>query len=124
MRQKSFIVCLFIKIPLNTVERTMKIGDETVHVTEIDWEKSNWKRILTPDEEREIAARLNGGPDYDPAVERLLAASSSTKKKPTFKVKRLGSGKLQGASFSSILKEREKSINSLFYRLTVITIGW
>jgi hypothetical protein len=67
----------------------MKIGNETVHVTEIDWEKRNWKRILTPEEEREIAAkmlRLNGGPDYDPAIERLLAASS-TKKKPTTMIK-------------------------------------
>jgi hypothetical protein len=76
----------------------MKIGNDTVHVTEIDWEKRNWKRILTPEEEREIAAkmlRLNGGLDYDPAVERLLAAASSTKKKPTFKIKRLGSGKLK-----------------------------
>jgi hypothetical protein len=78
----------------------MKIGNETVHVTEIDWEKRNWKRILTPEEEREIAAkmlRLNGAPDYDPAIERLLAASS-VKKKPTFKVRRLSLGKLQGGS--------------------------
>jgi hypothetical protein len=30
--------------------------------------------------------RLNGGPDYDPAIERLLAASS-TKKKPTTMIK-------------------------------------
>jgi hypothetical protein len=29
--------------------------------------------------------RLNGGPDYDPATERLLAASS-IKKKPTVRV--------------------------------------
>jgi hypothetical protein len=44
----------------------MKIGNEKVHVTEIDWDKRNWRRILTPDEEREIATkmlRLNGGPD-------------------------------------------------------------
>jgi hypothetical protein len=57
---------------LNTVERTMKIGIETVHVTEIDWDKKDWKRILTPEEEREIAAkmlRLNGGPDYNPEIE-------------------------------------------------------
>jgi hypothetical protein len=62
---------------LNTEERTMKIGNETVHVTEIDWEKRNWKRILTPEEEREISAkmlRLNSGPDYDPAIERLLTS--------------------------------------------------
>jgi hypothetical protein len=51
--------------------------------------------------------RLNGGPDYDynPAIERFLAASSKTKK-PTFKIKRLGSGKLKGASY--LQKEREK----------------
>jgi hypothetical protein len=93
----------------------MKIGNETVHATEIDWEKRNWKRILTPEEEREIAAkmlRLNGGPDYNPGIERLLAASSTKKKKPTFKVKRLGSGKqLKGASFIS--KEREKAEKAL-----------
>jgi hypothetical protein len=92
----------------------MKIGNDTVHVTNIDWEKRNWKRILTPKEEREIAAkmlRLNGGPDYDPVAERLLAASSSTKKKPTFKIRRLGSGKLKGAS--SISKEREKAEKAL-----------
>jgi hypothetical protein len=86
-----------------------------LNVVTIDWEKRNWKRILTPEEEREIAAkmlRLNGGPDYDPAVERLLAAASSTKKKkPTFKVKRLGSSKLKGAS--SISKEREKAEKAL-----------
>jgi hypothetical protein len=78
-----------------------------VHVTEIDWEKRNWKRILTPEEEREIAAkmlRLNGGPDYDPAREKLLAASSM-KKKPTFRINRFASGKLKGAS--SLQKERE-----------------
>jgi hypothetical protein len=37
-----------------------------------NWEKRYWKRILTPEEEREIATkmlRLNGGPDYDPAME-------------------------------------------------------
>jgi hypothetical protein len=62
---------------LNTVHKTMKIGNEIVNVTEIDWEKRNWKRILTPEEEREIATkmvRLNGGPNYNPATERLLAA--------------------------------------------------
>jgi hypothetical protein len=59
----------------------MKIGNETVHVTEIDWEKRNWKRILTPEEERERAAkllRLNGAPDYDPRF--------SVKTKPTFRI--------------------------------------
>jgi hypothetical protein len=91
----------------------MKIGNETVHVTEIDWEKRNWKRILTPEEEKEIAAkmlRLNGGPDYNPDIERLLAASSS-KKKPTFKVKRFGSDRLKGATSTS--KEREKAEKAL-----------
>jgi hypothetical protein len=88
----------------------MKIGNETVHLTEIDWEKRNWIRILTPEEEGEIAAkmlRLNGGPDYNPEIERLLAASS-TKKKPTFRVKRPG---LKGAS--TISKEREKAEKAL-----------
>jgi hypothetical protein len=92
----------------------MKIGIETVHVTEIDWDKKDWKRILTPEEEREIAAkmlRLNGGPDYYPEIERLLAASSTKKKKPTFKIRRLGSGKLKGAS--SLQKEREKAEKAL-----------
>jgi hypothetical protein len=77
MRQKSFILSFhYNNTPLNTIERTMKIGNETVHVTEIGWEKRNWKRILTPGEEKEIAGkmlRLNGGPDYDPALESLLA---------------------------------------------------
>jgi hypothetical protein len=41
----------------------------------------------------------------------LLAASSSTKKKPTFKVKRLGSGKLKGASY--LQKESEKAEKAL-----------
>jgi hypothetical protein len=84
-------------------------------VVTIDWEKRNWRRILTPEEEREIAAkmlRLNGGPDYNPEIERLLAASS-VKKKPTFKIRRFGSGKLKGASFSSISKEREKAEKAL-----------
>jgi hypothetical protein len=48
--------------------------------------------------------RLNG-PDYNPSIERLLAASS-TKRKPTFRIKRFGSGKLKGASY--LQKEREK----------------
>jgi hypothetical protein len=87
-----------------------------LNVVTIDWEKRNWKRILTPEEEREIAAkmlRLNGGPDYNPEIERLLAAASAAKKKPTFKIRRLGSGKLNGASFSSISKEREKAEKAL-----------
>jgi hypothetical protein len=90
----------------------MKIGNETAHVTENDWEKRNWKRILTPEEEREIAAkmlRLNGGrPDYDPTIERLLAAAS-VKEKPTFRIRRQGSGKLKGASY--LQKERENTFN-------------
>jgi hypothetical protein len=65
-----------------------------------DWEKRQWKRILTPEEmQRENAAkvlRLNGAPDYSPTTERLLAASSS-KKKPTVRIKRVGS-KLQSGS--------------------------
>jgi hypothetical protein len=44
--------------------------------------------------------RLSGAPDYSPSMSRLLAASSS-KKKPTFKIKRFGS-KPQGASGSVI----------------------
>jgi hypothetical protein len=55
-----FTLCFTLtydEIPLNTLERTMKIGNETVHVTEIDWEKRNWRRILTPEEEREIAEK-------------------------------------------------------------------
>jgi hypothetical protein len=94
----------------------VKIGNETVHVTEIDWEKRNWRRILTPEEEREIAAkmlRLNGGPDYDPAVERLLAAASSTKKKkPAFKIRRSGLGNQQKGA-SSLQNEREKAEKAL-----------
>jgi hypothetical protein len=86
-----------------------------VHITKIDWEKRSWKRILTPEEEREIATkmlRLNGGPDYNPEIEKLLAASSSKKRKPTFKVKRLGSGnQLKGASY--LQKEREKAEKAL-----------
>jgi hypothetical protein len=65
--------------------------------------------IIIDQEEREIAAkmrRLNGGPDYNPAIERLFAAASSIKKKPTVRIKRFGSGKLKGVSFIS--KERKK----------------
>lgn len=51
--------------------------------------------------------RLNGGPDYDPTVERLVAAPS-IKKKPTVRIRRLfGSGKLKNAA--SIPKDREKA---------------
>jgi hypothetical protein len=81
-----------------------------LNVVTIDWEKRNWKRILTPEEEREIAEkmlRLNGGPDYNPDIERLLAAST-TKKKPTFRVNRPG---LKGASSISLERERaEKAL--------------
>jgi hypothetical protein len=54
--------------------------------------------------------RLNGGPDYDPATERLLAASSS-KRKPAFRINRYGLGKLKGASY--LQKEREKAEKAL-----------
>jgi hypothetical protein len=83
-----------------------------LNVVTIDRDKRNWKRILTPEEEREIAAkmlRLNGGPDYNPEIERLLAASS-TKKKPTFKIKRMGSGNLKGASSISKARESRESL--------------
>jgi hypothetical protein len=55
------------------------------------------EKIYDPEEQRERASkalRLNGAHDYDPAIERLLAASSA-KRKPTVRIKRLGSGKLQ-----------------------------
>jgi hypothetical protein len=102
---------------LNTTPRTMKIGNEIVYGVEIDWEKRDWKRIYTPEEEMERVGkmlRLNGGPEYSPATERLLAASS-LKEKPTVRIKRLSSNvpgiKLKGAS--SIIKqkreEREKA---------------
>jgi hypothetical protein len=52
--------------------------------------------------------RLNGGLDYNPTTESLLAASS-IKKKPTFKIRRLGSGKLKGA----FQNEREKAEKAL-----------
>jgi hypothetical protein len=41
----------------------------------------------------------------------LLAASSSTKKKPTFRIKRFNSGKLKGASYLQM--EREKAEKAL-----------
>ena len=47
--------------------------------------------IYSPEEQRERASktlRLNGGPDHNPDVERLLAASS-VKKKPTVRITRL-----------------------------------
>ena len=51
--------------------------------------------------------RLNGGPHYDPATERLLAASS-TKRKPTVRIKRLGSKLQAGSSLQRQLLVREK----------------
>ena len=73
-----------------------------------DWEKRQWKRILTP-EEAELekaykALRLNGGvPMYVP---NIIGAS---KKKPTIKIKRFGSGKLQaGSTIQRQLLELEK----------------
>lgn len=72
----------------------------TLTIPTYDYDKRNWKRILTPEEYKlENAAkalRLNGAPDIDPPTEKLLAASS-IKKKPTFRIKRLGS-KLQSGS--------------------------
>jgi hypothetical protein len=74
------------------------------------------KRIVSPEEQgrRALKAlRLNGdsSPDYNP---RLLAASS-TKKKPTIRIKRLsfsGQGiKLKGAS--SLHKAKEKAQKAL-----------
>lgn len=91
----------------------MKIGNEIVHGVEIDWEKRDWKRIYNPEEEMERVGkmlRLNGGPDYDPSTERLLAASSK-KKKSTFRIKRLGLNSLKSASI--IQKEREKAEKAL-----------
>jgi hypothetical protein len=85
-----------------------------LNVVTIDRDKRNWKRILTPEEEREIAAkmlRLNGGPDYNPEIERLLVASS-TKKRPTFRIERLGSGN-QLKDASCISKVREKAEKAL-----------
>jgi hypothetical protein len=58
-----------------------------VHGLEIDWEEM---------ERVDKMLRLNGGPDYDAETERLLAASLA-KRKPTVRIKRLGS-KLQGGS--------------------------
>jgi hypothetical protein len=60
--------------------------------------------------------------DYNPAIERLLAASSSTKKKPTFRIKLFGSGNQLEAA-SSISMEREKAekasrLNSCKYVIT------
>ena len=66
----------------------MKIGNEIVHGAEIDWEKRDWKRVYTPEEEMERVGkmlRLNGGPDYNPGTEKLLAASS-LKRKPTIRI--------------------------------------
>jgi hypothetical protein len=92
---------------MNLTESTVEIDNRLVNVVEIDWEKRNWTRIYTPDEERERAEKmrgLNGGPYYNPATERLLAASSK-KRKTTFRIKHFSS-RLQGAS--SITKERKQ----------------
>jgi hypothetical protein len=103
---------------MNSKESTIEIDNRLVNVVEIDWEKRNWTRIYTPDEERERAEkmlRLNGAPDYDPDLSRLLAASS-TKKQPTFKVKRPGLGKLQGGSIIQrqlLEQDREKAEEGL-----------
>lgn len=76
------------------------------------------EKIYCPEEQRERAnkaLKLNGVTDYEP---RLLAASS-TKKKPTVRIKRLsfsGPGnKLKGASSiqNQLYKEREKAEKAL-----------
>jgi hypothetical protein len=75
------------------------------------------EKIYDPEEQRERAfkaLRLNGGPDYNHEIERLLAASS-TKKKPTFRVRRFGLGKLKSASY--LQKEREKAEKALSLNL-------
>ena len=55
---------------------------------------------MTPEEGQmenaEKVLRLNDAPDYSPTTERLLATSSS-KRKPTIRIKRFGS-KLQSGS--------------------------
>jgi hypothetical protein len=43
---------------LNGAERTVKIGDTLVHGIVIDWEKRDWKRIYTPEEEMERAGKM------------------------------------------------------------------
>jgi hypothetical protein len=42
---------------------------------------------------------LNDDSDYDPTTARLLAASSKKKKKPTFRIRRFGSGKPKRGSY-------------------------
>jgi hypothetical protein len=54
--------------------------------------------------------RLNGGPDYNPEIERLLAAASSTMKKPTFKINLIGSDRLRGASYISKKERKRKKL--------------
>lgn len=76
----------------------------------------NLKRIPTP-EEYELekayeALRLNGVPMYVPKV----LSASSIKKKPAFRIKRMGSGKLQSGStiWRQILEqERENAEKAL-----------
>jgi hypothetical protein len=36
---------------LNTKESAVEINGGLVHVTKIDWEKRNWRRIYAPEEE-------------------------------------------------------------------------
>jgi hypothetical protein len=58
--------------------------------------------------------RLNGGPDYDPMTARLLAASSA-KRKPTVRIKRIGSKLQSGSTLQRQLlkREREKAEKAL-----------
>jgi hypothetical protein len=42
---------------------------------------------------------LNDDSDYDPTTARLLAASAKKKKKPTFRIRRFGSGKPKRGSY-------------------------
>jgi hypothetical protein len=53
------------------------------------------------------ALRLNGGPGYNPATEKLLAASSK-KRKSTVRIKRLGSKLQSGSTLQRQLLERER----------------
>jgi hypothetical protein len=43
---------------MNTRQSTIVIDNRLVNVVEIDWEKRNWTRIYTPDEERERAEKM------------------------------------------------------------------
>ena len=90
----------------------MNIRSEIVNGVEIDWDKRDWKRIYTPEEEIERASkalRLNGGPVYPL---KLVAASSSVQKqKPTVRIKRLYPPRNQDLkikSASTIMKEMDR----------------